>query len=223
MDAARPLICTLKSIIERSYGMPQVIDDVSPFIIGDEGLRALYERPLVEGSEDSAGPRLLLRHEASAVRASVYYPDSMVRHLERFNPLAGLGDVNIDAFAALVEELDHLLTIASRMAEQRPVTQVELEYHAGVTKYLLVLHFLGKQTSRRRGSESLRLWARHHLFEKYAPGPGQEESRYRDAARLARRHVEYLDRLSVARRHEELRALQRRSFSETYRLLASVN
>jgi hypothetical protein len=215
----RPLILILKSIIERSYGMQPVIGDLTPFIIGDAGYRALYGETTTDASNGTAGARLMVRQEGSTVRAAVYYPDALVRHLEQHDPRNGVGDDNIDAFAALVEELDHLLALASRAAEGRPVTLLEMECHADVTKYLLVLHFLGKQTGRRRLSESHRCWARHHLFERYAQEAGEEGARYRHAARLARRYVSRLDAMSVRQRHAELRALQRRPFVETQRIL----
>ncbi len=217
----RPLVVVLKSIIERSYGMPRIIDDIAPFLIGDGGYDALYgERSSVRGA---AGARVMVREVGAAVRLAVYYPDRLVRHLERHNPLVGLGDENIDAFAVLVEELDHLLTLASRAAEGRPVSLLELEHHANVTKYLVVLHFLGRQSRRRRLPAELRLWALHHLFEKYAPEGGEDGERYRRAAGLARRHARLLDEMSVRERRRELLAFQRRPFSDTRRLLVSFN
>src|SRR5262249_21490509 len=107
-------------------------------------------------------------------------------------------------FGTFVEELDHLLTLASRVHARRPVTLFELELHAGVTKYLLVMHFIGRLTGRQRVSEFHRRWARHHLFEKYAGGPGDEAERYRQTARLAGRYVRWLERLRPWQRPQEL-------------------
>jgi len=219
---SRPLLLTLKSMIERSYGMVPLIDDVARYVIGDAGLRHLYgERPRRESS-GRLGARLLVRDGGEPVRAALYYPDDLVQHLERFNPLTGIGDVNIDAFAVFVEELDHLLTLAFRAAQGRPVSLIELEHHADVTKYLVVLHFLGRQTGRRRLPEAMRLWVRHHLFGKYAPGDS-EQMRYREAALLAQRYVGYLEGLSIESRHAELRNFHRRPFAETCSRLASLN
>ena len=212
---------TLKSIIERSYAMPPVIGDLAPFLIGDEGYAVLYGSG--RDADAAMGARVMVRETGDAVRLALYLPDVLVRHLEHFNPLSGLGDVNIDAFTIFIEELDHLLTIASRAAAGRPISLLELEHHANVTKYLVVLHFLGRQIGRSRLPEPLRLWARHHVFEKYLDGPGEEEERYQKAARLARRHVRLLDSLTIEQRLTELRAFQRRSFSDTRRLLSSVN
>ena len=220
--SALPLLVTLKSIIERSYGMPGVIDDLAPFIIGDAGYRMRYG-----GGTGDRSPlpraRLLLREGGHRVRASLYYPDTLVRHLERFNPMDGIDDANIEAFAVLVEELDHLLTVASRAAESRPITLLELEHHANVTKCLMVIHFLARQTGRGRVAEPLRNWARHHLLGRYAPGEGEEGARYRDAARLAGTYLDYLETLPKEERPAELHAYQRRPFSETLRRLMSPN
>ncbi len=218
-----PLLLTLQSIIERSYGMPRVIDDVTPFLVGDAGYREFYRGRDGADPEAEVGARLLVRESGATLRAALYYPDELVRHLERHDPVRSLGDVNIEAFAVLVEELDHLLTLASRAAEGRPISLLELEHHADVTKYLVVIHFLGRQTGRRRIAESLRRWARHHVLERYEASARGEERRYRDAARLAGRYIRFLESLESDRRPAELRAYQRRPFSETFRLVSSPN
>lgn len=214
------LLEAIKSLIERTYGIPPLIGDLGPYIVGDRGLRAFYGT-----GEAGHGPgaRLLVRETRRGLSASLYYPDALVRHLEGNNPLHGLGDGNIEEFAVLVEELDHLLTLAHRAAQGRRVSRLELEHHAAVTKYLVVIHFLGRQIRRRRVPEPLRAWARHHLFERYRPGAGESETRYRKAARLARRYVDHLDRLGTAARRSELLAFQNRPFQETQRLLGQIN
>ncbi len=213
MSQGRPLVEVIRSIIQGTYALPRVIGEVGPYIVGDEGFRRLYG-----GSPDStgqAGARLLVRQLGTSVRAVVYYPDALVRHLEKFNPINGLGDINITAFAVLVEEVDHLLTLASRAVDGRSVTLIELEHHANVTKYLTVLHFLGKQLGRRKVDEALKQWARHHLFERYSNGDGVEEARYREAARFAWRYLRKLEALPLEERRAEIRKFHRRPFGET--------
>ena len=212
MPHGRPLVEVIRSIIQRTYGLTPVIGEVGPYIVGDQGFRNLYG-----GSPDPSGQvgaRLLVRQSGDSVRAVVYYPDALVRHLERFNPINGLGDINISAFAVLVEEVDHLLTLASRAVEGRTVTLLELEHHANVTKYLTVMHFLGKQTGRLKVDEALKQWARHHLFERYSSEEGVEEARYREAARLAWRYLRSLEGLPVEKRRAEIRSFHRRPFAE---------
>jgi len=213
-----PLVPALQSIIERTYGLPP-LGEVAPYLIGDAGLRALAGAG--HGPPPEPGrPRLLLRPEKEGVRAVIYYPDALVDHLERHDPRRGLDDRNIDAFAMLVEELDHLLTVASRLSAGRPLRLLELEMHALVTKYLVVLHLLGRLTGRRRVSEFHRAWTRHHLFEKYARLSDPESLRYLEAARLAARYVAWLDRLAPAARHPELKRFHARPFAEQARRIA---
>jgi len=217
MNPGRPLVDVLKSLIERTYDIPPLIEDLAPFIVGDEGYRRFYDRPGLESPEK--GARILVRATDGALRAAFYCPDSLVRHLEMFNPLKGLGDVNIEAFAVLVEEVDHLVTLASRASEGRPVTLLELEHHANITKYLAVVHFLGKQTGSRRVAEPLRQWARFHLFERYSRTHGAEGARYHEAARLAWRYLRILESLTPVERRAEIRAFHRRTLSEILHLV----
>ena len=217
MNPTRSLVDVLKSLIERTYGIPAVIGDLAPFIVGDQGYRMFYAEPGQESEE--AGARILVRDMGKPLRAALYCPDSLVRHLETFNPLKGLGDVNIEAFAVLVEEVDHFLTLASRASESRPTSLLELEHHANITKYLAVMHFLGKQTGRRRVAEPLRRWARHHLFERYSGKLGVNEARYREAARLACRYLTILEALAPEARRPEILAFHRRTVPEILRLV----
>ena len=207
-----PLVEVLKGIIERTYGIPSLIPDISAFIVGDQGLRSVYGG--IACSKQEEGARVLVRDLGQSVRAALYYPDSLVRHLERFNPLHGVGDVNIAAFAVLVEEVDHLLTLASRAAEGRAVTLLELEHHACVTKYLMVIHFLGRQTGRRRLGDALKQWARFHLFERYSEREGGDAERYREAARLAWQYLKRFETMPLEHRKTEIRAYHRRPFAE---------
>ncbi len=212
-----PLLDHLQGLIERTYGLPRLFGDAGRFLVGDRGYRWLY------GAGDGAAlpadlrARLMVRPFEEVTQAALYYPDALVRHLEIHDPRRGLGDENIDAFATFVEELDHLLTLASRSAAGRRVSLLELEHHAAVTKYLLVVHFLGRLTRRRRVADLHRLWARHHLFEKYAAGGGEEGERYRTAARLAGRYVALLDTLPGTARRAELIAFHERPFAEQVR------
>jgi hypothetical protein len=218
---SQALLPILQSVIERSYGMHRVVGDAGRFLIGERGYRLLYGGRESEDGGEQPRARLLVRSLDSGLRAALYYPDALVLHLERHDPRAGLGDDNIDAFATFVEELDHLLVVACRAASGRTVTLLELEHHAAVTKYLLVVHFLGRLTGRRRLSEFHRLWARHHLFEKYADAGDEEGERYLEAARLAGRYVRILERLDDDARRDELIAFHERRFGEQLRLVAA--
>jgi hypothetical protein len=63
-------------------------------------------------------------------------------------------------------------------------------------------------------SEFHRAWARHHVFGKYASGGDPESSRYREAARLARRYITWLETLPAYGRRAELLEFDRRGLGE---------
>lgn len=244
---ARPpsLLETLQGIIERTYRMRTGIRDVGLFVLGDDGYRRLYGSAAV--CEKVALPvgaggdaRLLLRLDSrsGALRAAIYYPDAMVRRLEERSPARGLDDGNIDDFAVLVEELDHLLCVASRVGEGRAFSLLELELHANVTKYLAGALFLALSRSGAEGgagrrppsagrgpasglTEGERAWLRYHLFEKleFADEDPEVRARYRHAARLGWRFLAGLEALHPSGRLAALRAFHRRSHEEKLAML----
>ena len=216
MSAAGParspsLLESIQRLLERTYRMQSGIDDPGRFVIGDRGFALLYvERSPAEeaaraGSVDGSGARMLVRESSDGVRACIYYPDRLIEHLERFPPQRGVGEENVDAFAALVEELDHLLLLAERERNGRPVTLFELELHANVSKHLVLTRFLAGRSRRLR--EDRRLWLRHQLFEKarYCDENPEVRQRYEDARLWAVRLIDGLAHLPIERRIETLR------------------
>jgi len=205
------LLESIQRLLERTYRMRSGIDDPGRFVIGDRGYALLYaERQTTEeaeraGSIDGSGARMLVREFSDGLRACIYYPDRLIEHLERFPPQRGVGEENVDAFAALVEELDHLLLVAERKRDERPVTLFELELHANVSKHLVLTRFLAGRS--RRLAEDKRHWLRHHLFEKarYCDENVQVRQRYQDARRWAVRLIEGLAALPADRRIDALR------------------
>ena len=238
--AGASLLEQLQGVIERTYRMSTGIEDVGRFILGDHGYRRVYggvptiekvEKVLASGGGDP-GPRLLLRAEGEGFRAAIYYPDRLVRSLEAHPPTRGLSEANIDAFASFVEELDHLLCVASRLREQRAFTLLELELHANVTKYLVAELFLEAaqraRAARRprpagnRLAEAQRAWLRWHLFDKieYADPDAEIRARYRDAARYAWRFLARIAGFAPQTRLAALREFHRRTHHQNLAALA---
>jgi hypothetical protein len=190
------LLETVHGLLRRTYALEAPLESIGRYVIGDAGLLRFYRDAVEEiASEDGEGARLLVREAGDIVRASIYYPDAMIRRLEQQPPDRGLNDGNVDAFAVLVEELDHLLVTAERAHARRSVSRLELELHANVSKYLVLARFLTGRA--RRLVAGKRLWLRHHLFHKRefsAPDPAVR-TRYAEAARFA---LGFLDRLELA-------------------------
>ena len=210
MTRDRSLLETVQTLLERTYRMQTGLVEVGRFVIGDAGYRCLYREIETVDSAGTipgggVGAKTLVRETPEGIRACIYYPDELIRCLESHPPQDGLRDANVDAFAALVEELDHLLCIAERARTDRPLTLFELELHANVSKHLVLARYLsgpGRPLDERR-----RVWLRYQLFHKgtYWDDDEATQSRYRDAARWALRLLEALPLLPRGGRIEFLR------------------
>ncbi len=211
------LLERLQGLIERTYDLDTGVRDIGRFVIGDEGYRRLYGRRQAAGlvtrkvGARVTAARTLLREGSEGLAVAVYYPDSLIACLERNDPTRRLDDDNVDAFAVLVEELDHLLVVAERYRSGGVCSLMELELHANVTKYLVLKTFVGKLRGVGRVSAADTAWIRFHLFDKaeYAEPDPDVRWRYREACRLAARYVSRLDDLPAAQRPAELRRFHR--------------
>jgi hypothetical protein len=205
-----PLLDTLCRLLRRTYALTAPLLPIGRYIIGDAGLRALYpngEREVRSGAQ--AGARLLVRDSGSGVRACIYYPDTMIRCLEENPPQRGLDEDNVDAFAVLVEELDHLLVAAERAHTGRGVSLLELELQANVSKDLVLSRFLARRG--RRLDRNRRAWLRYHLFDSrtYCDEDPEVRERYIEASRLALRFLRSLEQRPLGSRVESLRRFHR--------------
>lgn len=202
-------------VLRRTYALEAPLLPIDRYVIGDEGLRQLYtERHREIRSEAGEGGRLLVRETVAGVRACIYFPDSMIRHLEANPPQRGLHDGNVDAFAVLVEEVDHLLTAAERAHAGRGVSLLELEIQANVSKELVLARFLAGR--RPRLDAGRKVWLRHHLFHKraFCDGDAGVRARYDDASRFALRFLSRLERVPAAQRVATLRRFHRASLPD---------
>jgi hypothetical protein len=163
------LLEVLARLIERTYDFRAGLGDLGRFVVGDEGYRRLAAGRIVLRKSGGSGPEgaaVLIRREGDRWAAAIYYPDELVARLERYDPRRGLRESNVDAFAVFVEELDHLLTLADRARPGKPpLTLLELEWHAEVTKYLACAHFLAHTVGRATLGPSERQWLRYRLFD----------------------------------------------------------
>ena len=212
-----PLLEQIRGLIDRSYDHSTgFLGPVEQYVLGDDGYRRLLAdcRVVEQVGSGADGARLLIRPDpAGRLRVSLYYPDRLIATLERHDPSRGLHAGNIDAFATFVEELDHLLLLASRARSGPPLTLLEMELHANVTKELVVRHYLARL--RRRGRAAV-AWARYHLFEKhrFSDPDLAVRQRYEDATRYAVRYLHHLDALPPHRRVRALRRFTRMSQSQ---------
>jgi len=210
-----PLLSQLQRLIETSYDWTTGIDDLGPFVVGDEGYRQIYGgKEFLEGqSGQPAGARTLVTWVCGQIRVNIYYPDHLVVHLERRNPLYRIDDENVTPFSILVEELDHLLMLAWCVRHRRNVRLVELEFHANVTKYLVLTHFLARLNRCQRLSPVQRRWVFDRLFGGAGEGlPPALSQRYETAEQLALRFIHLLDSMPAVEKIRTLRRFARRAW-----------
>jgi hypothetical protein len=210
-----PLLEALCGLLQRTYALTAPLLPIGRYVIGDAGLRLLYPNGQREvRSEAGEGARLLVRDTGDGVRACIYYPDAMIRHLEEKPPQRGLNEDNVDAFAVLVEELDHLLVAAERALAGRGVSLLEMEVQANVTKELVLSRFLPRHGF--RVDPERRAWLRRQLFEArtYCDDDRSVRDRYDEASRLALRFLETLERTPRRLRLDTLRRFHRAPLSE---------
>lgn len=215
---AQPFIDQLARLLERTYDIDSGVVPVGRFVVGDVGHKLLTGGCVVRQRVDHAGSaaRLLLRRVDPGWAAALYLPDALVAHLERHDPRAGIGPENIDEFATLVEEIDHLVTFAERAAGGADVSLLELEWHAAVSKYLVLVHFAARLTGSARAGEDARAFIEHHVFHKgeFSDPDPEVRARYREAHRLGLRFVRGLGEQAVADRVRQLRRFHRASVRE---------
>ena len=217
------LLEAIAGLLTRTYRMRTGVTDLAPFVIGDEGYRRLYRDGAAEIGSPGVEARVLIRERDDGVRAAIYFPDEVIATLEAHPPQHGVGERNVDAFAVLVEELDHLLCVAERAADGRPVSRFELELHANVSKHLVLRRFLAGPADRPLAARR-RAWLRWHLFHKrrYADPDPDVRARYEDAARWALRLIDALERTPVPARLPALRAFHRAGAADKLNLIGRL-
>lgn len=224
MGRGDSLLEIVQGLLERTYRIRAGLLEAGEFVIGDAAYRRLYQGAefVFTGSPAGSGARTVVRETPVGLRASVYYPDALIRCLETHPPQCGLCDDNVDAFATLVEELDHLLCIAERAEQDRPLSLFELELHANVSKHLVLARFL--TSSGRPLDARKRLWLRHHLFDtgSFCEEEPAVRSRYEDATRWAVRLLDALPRFRPEDRLAKLRRFHTATVSGKLELIGRV-
>lgn len=214
------LLESLFGLLRRTYALEAPLLPIASYVIGDAGLRTLYPKGEHEArSATGAGARLLVRDTDSGIRACIYYPDEMIRRLEQRPPHRGLDDDNVEAFAVLVEEIDHFLVTAERAHAGRGVSLLELELQANISKDLVLSRFLIRRGYRL--DRDRRAWLRSHLFHgrAYCDQDPPTRRRYEEASRFALRFLLAMPRQSREDRLTILRRFHRASLAGKLELL----
>ncbi len=220
------LIEELQRKIEKTYALDTGITNIEEFVIGNKGYKEFYAEEEIKTVVNNSHSRaqVFIRDIGNRLKASIYYPDELIKVLENNDPRIGLHDDNIDVCASFVEELDHFLFIAQNFKLNRPFSLLELELQANVTKYLVLKYFIALQNKSVRLSKGDKEYIRHHLFykRKYNIDDPSERKRYEDAKIFGMIYTKYMDLLSHEDRLRDLRQFSRMTCSSKIRHVQSI-
>ncbi|HVZ87705.1 MAG TPA: hypothetical protein VHG72_12095 [Polyangia bacterium] len=133
--------------------------------------------------------QLLLREEAGELEMALFVDAAVVANLERHDPAARLDDRNFTDFCLAVEGVSHFIYVALRAADDRGVSQLELELQAEVDKFACCLLVAGGDPDLRR-----RLYGDVRFADDL---DDEERARYRAANTHASRYAGALERRYV--------------------------
>jgi hypothetical protein len=162
---------TLESIYRIRVG--QSVED---FLITDAAVARALDTSV---NARDVKEKLLIRPCAEGLDVALYLDQSVVDHLCRENPLAGLHGGNLNDFWIALEGVSHFLYLMWNVCRGKAVTLMELEMQAEVDKYVTSLWLMQRQ-EKRWFSRQIRenLFHRVHFDEAL---DDQSLTRYKDA------------------------------------------
>lgn len=176
----------LQGELEAIYGVEA--PRVQEFLVGGETARAA-------GCAPRAPEELLVLEEGDVLSLGLYLDERVVAEAARADPHDRRPRLTARAALARVacaaEGVSHFVYLATRAAEGRPVSLLELEVQAEVDKFALLLLHLW-----RRGLRRMSAALRGRLFERvrfHAWLPADALSRYREANRLGGGYARWLE------------------------------
>jgi len=133
--------------------------------------------------------QLLVRQERGELGLGLFLDAEALANLERHDPSTGLDDRNFDDFCLAVEGVSHFVYVALCAADDRSVSQLELELQAEVDKFACCVLIAGADPHLRS-----RLYNEVHFATDL---DDVERSRYQAANNEARRYAGALERRYV--------------------------
>lgn len=98
-------------------------------------------------SSRQAQEALLIRQRQGDIELALFIDERILKKLEETDPFLKIGFHNLEAFCTAVEGVSHFLYFLKGAAEDRPLTQLELEIQAEIDKYLMTALLYFQQTN----------------------------------------------------------------------------
>ena len=222
------LFSEIQKLFERTYATVGI--NLEECLIDRQRCGQLSRLAGASARELSEMARTFLRRSGDQLYVGIYYSRWLIDQLERNDPRRGLGDVNIRALIAFVEEINHALHAALKFKQGlREIHSEEfarnLELQALVDTYLVLLLFIAFFRKTQRVSRTDRRWLRFHLFAATDPSTYSDPNlrgRYIETTQLAARYTRYLDSLNGMRRVDEIRQFHSLGFDDKKLLILAL-
>ncbi len=130
--------------------------------------------------------QLLMRQDDGELGLALFVDGAALANLERHDPATRLDETNFADFCLAVEGVSHFIYVALRAADERAVSQLELELQAEVDKFACCVLVAGSPPDLRR-----RLYGDVRFADDL---DDDERARYRAANNEARRYTGALER-----------------------------
>lgn len=161
--------------------------DVDAFVV-DATARG---EALMGGTPRRPREQLLIRHSyPDSVGLGLFIDGEALENLERHDPARGLHEANFSDFCLALEGVSHFVYVALRAAQDRGVSELELELQAEVDKFVSCVLLVDAD-----GAGSTEVSRRLYDDVSYHDDlDGDEHDRYRTANDEARRYAGSLER-----------------------------
>jgi hypothetical protein len=201
----------MQSLLGRLYDV-NVRYDVHDFLVTDR--RALGG---ITRSNDTRvlEEELLVAETADGAGVSLYLDPSLLKRLEKSDPLDALTEGNLADYCTALEGVSHFVYTTWRLDGDAPVSLLELETQAEVDKYAATIFLIGHQQGGNFPTQVHgRLFDRIRFDSRLDP---DQYDRYRTAHRCAAQYCRRLERRFVQRGEARIEALLR-ELRKFYRL-----
>ncbi len=190
---------TIKRIIENNYRIYSGIDNLSDFLIDDETYDLIKSDYNIL-SEVSSGEnaKVIIFEDGDDFLLGLYFSENFRRNFESDNPRKkGISGSNIYNFSVLTEEIDHLLMCSYKALNDKPVSLLELELQANISKYLIINTFLAfQQRTYPKVKDETKQAVKGLVFSTaFIEKKESINSRYKDAALYSREFIEDFEKI----------------------------
>ena len=217
----------IQKVLEQTYASTGV--NLEEFLVGRQRCAELSAWAGPDVREFSGEGITFLRVANGQLRIAIYYHPSVIARLERYYPLAALGEQNVRALIVFIEELSHAVHASIFFLEKKIDFNSEefirnLELQAKLDTYLALKLIVATVTRSRHPAKKYEAWIRNCVFHRGSSDYDQERlrRRYRETNQLGCLLATHLDTLEAGERVVFIRKFRRLSYADKRSTIRSL-